>query len=293
MTRRASRYDNDPDVNTRPDTVPGPIRFAEESLTALDAKVQRELAPYPSLQPLSDERTVNYGIVSPFSDARGHTPSNAGVELRSGTQHMLASTVPPPSRTRVKLDSATNEDALRTREHRSSPRAEEHRSSPRAEEHRSSPRAPDQQANPRAAERRAGAAAASLPPPAPMPLETSRKGMRTFLLGAVTAIVAAAVGASLGNGSLQGAASKLFGGTEAAPVLGAPVPAKPAEARPNIVAPAPAGAEPPPAAPAEASGVPVMSFQELPPTKQEAAVAEDPKQTKQPLRKRGTTPNRR
>jgi hypothetical protein len=265
MTRRASRYDNDPDVNTRPDTVPGPIRFAEESLTALDAKVARKLAPYPSLQPLSDEQTVNYGIVSPFGDTRGHTPSNPSAELRSRTQNTLASTVPPPSRTRVKLDSATNEDAARPHEHRSSPRADEHRSSPRA----------------------------SLPPSAPLPLETPRKGMRTFLLGAVTAIVSAAIGASLGNGSLQGAATRLFGGgAETAPVLVSPVPAKPAPA-PKVAAPAAAGAAPRPAATAEPSRVPVMSFQELPPTKQEAAVSEEPKQAKPTPRKRGSAPHRR
>ncbi len=270
MTRRAPRYDNDPGVITRPDTVPAAIRFAEDSLTGFDTKINRELAPYPTLQPLSDEPTVNYAIVSPFADAQGHTPSDANAEARSGTQQMLASTVPPPSRTRLKLDSATNEDVERAEEHRSSPRAEERR--------------------PRAAGRRSNPALASMPAPAPMPFETPRKGTRTFLLGAVTAIVAAAIGASLGNGSLQGAVEQLFGdGTESAAVTLAPAPATPARSRGNVAsaAPAPTAAEPRPAATAEASRVPVMSFQDLPPTKQEAEEPEEPQ------RKRGPAPRRR
>jgi len=74
MIRRAPKYENDPDVVTRPDTVPAALRFAEESSPAIDPGPHRELKPYPAVPPPSDEATVVYALsaMQPAPLSAGH-----------------------------------------------------------------------------------------------------------------------------------------------------------------------------------------------------------------------------
>ena len=89
MIRRAPRYDNDPDVITRPDTVPAVQRFAEESSPVIETGPHRDLKPYPAVPPPSDEATVVYALSALQPAPRVVTPLP---ELRSGTRNSLAST---------------------------------------------------------------------------------------------------------------------------------------------------------------------------------------------------------
>lgn len=166
--RRRVVYDNDPERITRPDTVPAALRFAENSdvSSGVEPRGMRELAPYPSLPdvlPPRDEPTVVDPPVQRVEEER--RAIDAVKELRSGPRHRTVSTVPPPSRARQKLARPVNVVT-------------------RAEEQR---RRPEQVAS-----------TAALSPKAPV-----NRRWPLVIAFALTAIVSAGVGTTLGNGSVQ------------------------------------------------------------------------------------------
>jgi hypothetical protein len=307
MIRRAPRYDNDPDVITRPDTVPAVLRFAEESSPAIETGAHRELKPYPAVPPPSDEATVVYALSAMQPTPRVVTPLP---ELRSGTRNSLASTVPPPSRTRRKSEPRVSEFMAEDARFDERPQATPvyMMMSPASVEGPTlappapappAPPAPAQgstlapPSNTRTTARRAAVAPPTLAPPAFVALEEApRRGTgRAFLLGALTTIVAALIGAGLGNGSIKDSVERLRGGGVAttAPVS-APRPAKAAAQPPVVVAAPPPAPVPTP----EAARVPVVRFQDLTPTQADETQADKDKEDAPSTKtKRKTRPRRR
>jgi hypothetical protein len=188
-------YDKDPDENTRPDTVPAALRFAEAS--ALQSGIEharpRELAPYPRLKEMTlpditaandEATTVDPPLARPKKDLPSG-PRHRSIETistvpppharhPSGPRHRpieTISTVPPPSHARHRVPLATH---AVTR-----------------------PVEP-----PRIVEQ---ARIVTTSPPAAPP----KKRWPTFLALAATAFAAAVFGTTLGNGSLGNAVGHL------------------------------------------------------------------------------------
>jgi len=235
MTRllRALPYDNDPQAITRPDIVPAKRRFAGASASSpgLDVGPLRELAPYPAMSLPFDEATVAYAALQRVpsttpSDAAERLASDLAAPPRSGTRHRLDSTVPPPRRPRPELEPSEQDSARREQP-------------PQPKRQASAPEAP------RAAPRRKS---------------------RALLAAALTALVAALLGANLGNGSLAVTVERLHGPELQSEPLSLPL--MPTRAgRPSV---APTLATPRPAAASTPSEIPVVRFQDLPPAEQAA-----------------------
>ncbi len=250
MTRKpgALRYDNAPDVITRPDIRPGALQYATNSGAASrsEPRISRDEPSYQVAPIRFDEPTVAYAALQrvPTDSPRGSEERPASLRTtkrRSGSRHRVASTTPPPSRVRRKGDPAASDSA-------------------------------------RSDEPVSGVASPPVAPPA--------KG-RVFLLGAVTALAAAALGVGLGNGEFMRAAERLQASVseteQAAPVV------SPLRAPPRDTAASAVAASPPPVVTPEASRVPVVRFTELLPAEQEAESSEAPS----PPRKRAVTRRRR
>jgi hypothetical protein len=249
--RRDPRSYTGPEENTRPDTVPAALRFAELSSPDLEAPPHRELAPYPTLPSRFDEPTVSYAIVSPVVDANERSVTDASAESSSGARRRLASTVPPPSRTRTKAPVINEVERVTT---------------PLPTAARIATPLPGAARIITPLPGATSRIATPLPSVVPVPIRTSvpvarsappgesrQSSARLVLVAVVCSFLAAAVGASLGNGSLMRAVDGLRGNTVATP----PTPA--------AVAPAPRAAAAPISTP-EVSSVPVVRLQDLPPS---------------------------
>lgn len=259
---RFRRCDNDPQAITRPDIACAPIPLPEESGPASSIEPMRELLPYTAPRPHSDDATVKYALVQGASTVTprhdGERPSDVPAEHRSGTRSTPTSTLPPPapalpptrppaSGVQAKAPAPPKNAALAT-------------------------------PLPGRAERIITPSISFAPPPQPLqellpPVAAQsvarREGPSTWrvvLLLAVTSIAAAAVGASLGDGSLQRLWARWFGAapnpalvpshaSEPAAAPSARATATPLRVTPPAERPAPAVA---PSAPA------AVRFQDLP-----------------------------
>lgn len=232
-----------PEANTRPDTVPAALRFADDSMpSSVFEPRPRELAPYSAVPELSarfDEPTVPDPAlqrVSPVPPrvSEDHPAPDRTVVPRSGTRHRLVSTVPPPrvqrERERVRSDAALRDEQ------------------PPAEERRTTLASPSS--------------------------ERSLNRHQAFLLALLTVFASAWFGASLGSGSLgrlfERSRDEVPAPPVAAPVVAAPVVTAPPVVTPPVASPpvttppvtTPPVASPPLAAPA-ATAAP-MRFEDLP-----------------------------
>jgi len=310
---RSLRYDSDPQGVTRRDVVPAPIRFAEESSPASSAGPMRELRPYPGLRPHADEPTVNYGRVqdlsAPPQQGDGERPSDVPAELRSGTRVTPTSTLPPtaavaapsttPPASHVKAKAphpnARIATPLPSNARIATPRPSNARiATPLPSNARIATPLPSNARIatplPRSEGRYATASVSFAPPPKPISAESpafappasARTPPRapsllgTVSIALITIVLAAIVGATLGDGSLQQLWSRSFGAARQAPPAAAANPAPTAPValpaapavRPHAVAPAQSS----PPVPAEPSA-PALRFEDLP---AEQAPAVDP-----------------
>ncbi|HTQ06470.1 MAG TPA: hypothetical protein VMI54_21570 [Polyangiaceae bacterium] len=282
---------------TRPDIVPAPLRFAEESAPASSIEPMRELKPYPALRPHADDATVKYALMQGVSTV---PPPRA------------QSTVPPASHTQRKTPTATSApirtplprpaERLATPLPHGAPRLTT--PLPKGAEHLATPL-------PRTTERFSTPSVSFLSPPRPVPdlpppsrrPAGRRQGPSTLTVGLillVTTVVAAAAGASLGDRSVERATTRWFGGSPK-PVAAPPAKAIPPApvSMPTITAPLAtaagtqavprASAPPVSAALAPSERSPAVRFEDLPPAEQ-APSAQAPST---PVRKRPNAPRRR
>jgi hypothetical protein len=278
--RRVPSAHTGPEENTRPDTVPAALRFAELSSPDLEPPPHRELAPYPTLPSRLDEPTVSYAIVSPVIDSHERSVTDASAESSSGARHRLASTVPPPSRTRNKPPVTKEVERVTT---------------PLPTAARIPTPLPGAARIVTPLPGAASRIATPLPSVVPAPIRTSvpvarsappadpRQSARLILVAVVSSFLAAAIGASLGNGSLMRAVDAVRGKTVATPPTPAAVaPVKPTSQRVGAAAPQPAAA---PVAAAEVPPVPVVRLQDLPESKRGEPEPE-PKPQRHPRQRR-------
>lgn len=192
---RARPYDIVTQAITRPDIVPSALRD-DDSVTY--PTVERELSPYPRLPELPPPRFEEATVADPALQRARHVPDPVSVEApggdttavpRSGPRHRQVSSVPPPPPLPHEIERAETEEALRQL----------------SQNRRSTTRRRTQPA----------------PPETPRP----RTG-QLLLFAALTVIVGASFGASLGNGSLPRAIQNLSK-QEPTPGLLASIPARP------------------------------------------------------------------
>jgi hypothetical protein len=171
-------YDNDPERITRPDIGPAALRSAETSDVSSGIERRgstRELAPYPRVTDLTPPPRNELTVVDPPlrrassvavpRDPEERRATFATDELPSGPRHRTVSTVPPPSRAQRKLERAVD-IIIRSEEQRRRPKQ--------------------------------AASTAALSP------KTSVNRRWPLVLAFVlTAVVSAAVGTTLGDGSVE------------------------------------------------------------------------------------------
>lgn len=286
---RPRRYDGDAQGATRRDTVPAAVRFSEDSSPASSAGPARELQRYPALRPHADEATVKYSLMQDGSAAPGREDgdraSDLPPEFRSGTRvtptsPRAPSTTPPASHVKSKAPQASErlKTSLPSNARITTPLPSNARirtplpSSarittplPRSEGHYATPSvsfAPPPKPISVAPTASAPLASARRPP-----VPSGAKLLGTVVIALVTIVLAAVIGATLGDGSLQRLCARLFSeAPKSAPALTpnatrAP-PASPRLApSPRVVAPAPQRS---PSGPATSSA-PSVRFEDLAP----------------------------
>ncbi len=292
---RPLRYDSDPHGVTRRDIVPAPVRFAEESSPASSTGPVRELQPYPALRPHADEATVKYALIQDASAppyAEGERPSDVPPELRSGTRVTPTSTLPPttalrapsttppashvktkaplPSNARIVTPLPSNARIVTPPPHTRivTPLPSNARivtPLPRSEDRYATasvsfapPAKPISVAPP--------ASAPHVPARQPAPLR-GPSPLGTAVIALITIVVAARLGASLGDGSLQRLWTRSFAETPKPALAPVPNPVRttPVSAalapplRPQITSAVPRSAPVP-----AASSAPAVRFEDLP-----------------------------